>query len=333
MSTGRLLIYYQEKKSIISKIISILKLIVKRIFKRRFPNSKFISGVDRVFLNLLKSFDLLKVEYIVNPSFSKIKKNDKIIILGRGLNCLNGYNKENKIIAGIGLMSHPTQWLDLPAKYPIAKYLQHSDWCNEMYKNYYGDICSIWPSGIDTIFWKPEAKENRHYVDFLIYNKIHWNKEEIRKTLISPMISVLDGKKITYLEIQYNNYSQQEYLELLNNCSGMIFISEHESQGLAYQECMAVNVPIFAWENNKICDPDYLRLGEGKRKVTSVPYFDATCGMKFKDLKDFENSVDEFLNKSKKQFFQPRDYVLNNLSLEKSGELMLQIINEVYETN
>lgn len=330
---SRLLIYYQESGSREKKLINGLKKIVKRFVKNKFPDPKFVSGVDRVFLNLLKSFDLLNVSYSVNPPFSKIKKNDRIVILGRGENCLNGFKKNNKIIAGIGLMSHPTDWPDLPIKYPIAKYLQHSEWCNEMYRDYYGDICAVWPSGIDTEFWKPDDNVKTLKDKVLIYNKLRWNKEEMVTCLISPIVDILDKKNIPYVELEYNNYSQVQYFELLKSCLGMIFICEHESQGLAYQECMSMNVPVFAWDNDKICDPAYLRLGEGWRKVSSVPYFNETCGMKFKDCLEFELLIDDFLMRSKKLMFQPRDFILKNLSLEKSGERMLRIINEVYEKN
>ena len=40
----------------------------------------------------------------------------------------------------------------------------------------------------------------------------------------------------------------------------MIFLVEHETQGIAYQEAMACDVPILAWDQGNWLDPKRLEL-------------------------------------------------------------------------
>lgn len=44
------------------------------------------------------------------------------------------------------------------------------------------------------------------------------------------------------------NYTEREYRSLLGRNRGMIFLCEHESQRLAYQEYLSCSVPVLAWE-------------------------------------------------------------------------------------
>src|SRR5437763_14877911 len=87
-----------------------------------------VSGVDKVFVNLCKGLDCLGVRYETNIPFSKLQPNDRVGVLGRGRKCLDGYDKANPIVAGIGLMTHPSEWPTLCEEYPVAGYLQHSEW-------------------------------------------------------------------------------------------------------------------------------------------------------------------------------------------------------------
>ena len=51
--------------------------------------------------------------------------------------------------------------------------------------------------------------------------------------------------------------------------------------------------------------------------VTSVPYWDERCGLKFRDAKDFEARWSTFWEGVGAGRFNPRDYVLENLTLER----------------
>ena len=286
--------------------------------------------MERVFLNLCRSFDRLNIKYTVNKPFNQVKPAEPVVVLGTEKNALQGYHQPNPIIAGIGLMSHPNEWPNLFKDYPVAKYLQHSQWAKDIYAPYFGeDKVDIWPAGIDTDKWLPSPQKKT--VDILIYNKIRWNSGEISSTLKDPIIKVLDRAGLRHKEIVYGDYFEAEYRSPLQQSRAMLFLCEHESQGFACCEAMSMNIPILAWDQGFCLDPNQSAGSKNGIPATSVPFFDETCGITFKDLPDFEQKFNTFWNKVQSGHFAPRQYILQNLSLEKSGERMLEIIKSVYK--
>lgn len=207
-------------------------------------------GVDKVFVNLCRGLDKLSVPYEVNLPFRQLRDTDQVGILGLGRHALRGYDRPNPIVAGIGLMTHPSEWPTLFEEYPVVRYLQHSKWAANVYRSYFGDRCAIWPVGIDTEFWSPSGTQrNRH--DFLIYDKIRWNYDLISSELLTPIRLMLNERRLSYEELRYGFYSPETYKAALARCRAIIFLCEHESQGLAYQECLSSNVPILAWDQGQ----------------------------------------------------------------------------------
>lgn len=303
---------------------------IRQIIRRIVKGKPRPGGVEKVFINLCKGLDIIKQPYIVNLPFTLLKPDDRVAILGAGKHCLDGYVASNKIVAGIGLMTHPSEWPNLCTTYPVVKYLQHSEWANNVYKPYFGDKCAIWPVGIETDQWKPNENVIKKY-DVLVYNKIRWDKQKINYELREPILKTLYEKSLKYTELVYGNYSPDEFKNKLLQSKSVIFLVEHESQGIACGEMLSTNVPIFAWDNGYCLDPNRFSWGQNEIPATSVPYFDDRCGMKFKDLAEFEARFSEFYKKVEKNKFAPREYILENLSLEKSASQFMKIINETYE--
>lgn len=297
---------------------------------RTLIRGKKIGGIEKVFINLKKSFDLLNIPYLENLPFKYIQPQDRIIVLGKEKFTLEGYSKPNKIVAGIGLMTHPSEWPSLCNDYPVAKYLQHSEWTKNVYVSYYGEsICDLWPAGIETEKWKPNTDIKKD-IDFLIYNKISWDKENNHLTLRNPILRLLEEKGLSYKEIVYGSYNSQDYHQLLHRSKAMIFLSEHESQGFACNEALAMNVPVFAWDQGFCQDPNRFKWGQPEIKTSSVPFFDDKCGLVFKDFVEFNIKIDSFLEDLNENNYQPRAFILENLSLIQSGKRMLTILGEVY---
>lgn len=297
---------------------------------RHILRGKKTSGVEKVFTNLCKSFDEIGISYRKNSDFAKIKSTDQIIVFGIGKHALEGYKQPNRLIAGIALMNHPLEWPNITTEYPIAKYLQHSDWAKDIYTPYFGEkIADTWFSGIDTNLWKPLEKNKK--TEILIYNKIRWDSSFWDENLRHPILDFLIENTISFKEIVYGSYKESDYQALLGECKGMIFLCEHESQGFACCEAMASGVPILAWNQGYCLDPNFINWNDGKPlPATSIPFFDSRCGSSFIDFKDFEGKITKFLKGLNENTYNPREYILENLTLAKSGERMIEIINEVY---
>jgi len=296
--------------------------------KKLFKKNK-ISGIEKVLHNLRKGFDELNISYDINLPFERIKPAEPVVVLGLGRYALQGYAQPNPIIAGIGLMTHPSEWPDLCLEFPVVKYLQHSTWTKNIYMPYFGDKCDLWPSGIDTEKWAPVVGASKTF-DVLVYNKIMWDKQTGDQQLRLPILKKLQELGLSYHEITYGEYTEAEYLSLLNQSGAMIFLCEHESQGFACCEALSMDVPVFAWNPGFWLDPLRFEGNDPLIPATSIPFFDERCGNSFKNFEDFDNKIDKFLQKVNELRYSPREYVIENLTLKKSARRMLEIIKEVY---
>ena len=106
----------------------------------------------------------------------------------------------------------------------------------------------------------------------------------------------------------------------------MLFLCEHETQGLAYQEAMAAGVPVLAWDEGQLVDTKIIPFVSPELKVSSVPYFDERCGMTFK-IADFGSVYPAFWRNL--AAFRPRDYVMDQLSMEKAGLDYLSLYSSI----
>lgn len=301
---------------------------IRPIIRRIIRGKSLPGGVDKVFINLCLGLDKLGIQYEVNLPFNQLRQGDRIGVLGRGHHCLKGYNLDFPIVAGIGLMTHPSEWPSLCEDYPVVKYLQHSDWANEVYKPYFGDRCDIWPVGIDTDSWSCSS-HTENAVDFLIYDKVRWDYQQREADLLVPLRKQLNKLGLSFEELRYGKYKPEEYQEALNRCNAMIFLCEHESQGIAYQECLSTNTPILAWDQGFCLDPNRFAWSMPEIPATSVPFWDARCGIKFQNIQEFSTKLDEFLDRLHQQQFSPRNYILENLTLEQCAQRYSEILEAV----
>ena len=118
---------------------------VRPIVRRLLRGQPRPGGLDKVFINLRLGLDRLGLPYIVNLPFRQLHPTDRVAVLGCGRHCLDGYRQPNPIVAGIGLMTHPSEWPTLCTDYPVVRYLQHSAWCDAVYRPYFSEHCAIWP--------------------------------------------------------------------------------------------------------------------------------------------------------------------------------------------
>ena len=297
---------------------------VRPMVRRLIRGKTKIGGVGKVFVNLCLGLDRLGIAYKVNLPFANLRADDWVGVLGRGRYSLEGYDRPNSIVAGIGLMTHPSEWPTLCDEYSVVKYLQHSQWANEIYKPYFGDRCTIWPVGIDTHNWVPSTAEKD--IDILLYNKVMWDRTRNETLLLQPIRETLLRRKLKFIEVRYGNYREADYRELLARSKSMIFLCEHESQGLAYQECLASDVPVLAWDQGWWLDPNRFNWGTPNVPATSVPYFDSRCGERFEGVSDFEGKLDYFLARLERREFQPRAYIQENLTLEDCAKRFMEIV-------
>lgn len=285
-------------------------------------------GVAMVAINLMKGLDKLGIPFRLND-YRYIRQNPHEIacIIGKP-HLLFDKKWINPVIFGAGIYSHPIDSPDLLIKYPNIKcILVPGEWMRQMFEAYYGDKVLAWPTGIDTDEWKPTTDSKN--IDFLIYDKVRWEHDKYNNELISPIIKILNDKQLSYLYIKYGSYTPEELKDKVSKCKGVIFLCEHETQGLAYQQILATNTPVLAWDRGGYWqDPSYYPEKARYGPVSSVPYWDDRCGRKFTGINDFTQNLTSFLHDI--STFKPRNYILENLTLEKCAEGYLKIVESIY---
>jgi hypothetical protein len=122
----------------------------------------------------------------------------------------------------------------------------------------------------------------------------------------------------TFDIIEYGNYSEIDFISKVSKSKYVFMLDSCESQGIAIQEIMSMNVPMFVWDVEYWED----RGEEYKTKSSSIPYWDERCGAFETNKDNIENSFVYFLNKF--GFFNPRSYILENLTLENQVKQILK---------
>jgi len=304
----------------------------RKLIRRIYRGKSKPSGQLLVFRNLLKGLDSLNIPYRINNfKYAKRHPHELVCIIGRD-EVLFEHDWENPILFGAAFGINPLSHPNILQQYAIKKLLVPGPWVKELFASYGADNVEIWPVGIDTEEWKPTSPEKK--IDFLIYNKIRWHHDEMNTELIRPIKECLTANDFTFTEIKYGCYKPSDLKEKLSVCRYAIFLCEHETQGLAYQQILSSGLPILAWDRSGYWQdpawfPDKIKFAP----VSSVPYWDEICGTKFTSKNDFELNLAAFIHKSAADFFQPREYILKNLTLEKCAYRYLEIVASINGSN
>jgi glycosyltransferase involved in cell wall biosynthesis len=203
-------------------------------------------------------------------------------------------------------------------------YIMPSNWCVEFWRRYdlskNLNMVSI-PFGVDIEkFCEIKRVDERNTV-FIYYKSRHPQELQFIEKILHQI-------GIPYKIFSYRHrYSEQDYLEYLQNSKFGIWVDAHESQGFALEEALACNVPLFVW-NIKSMNQEF---GQSYDDVpaTTIPYWDSRCGEYFYDMNDFEEKFRLFLHNINNNTYEPREYVLENLSPEVCEKKLIELVMSI----
>lgn len=326
MTTRELKLFYEEPES--DRWLPYDRY-PRRFIRRLLRGEPQPGGQRRVFLNLCAGLDRIGVRYRVNDyKYARQNSQELACIVGKGI-VLQKVKWKNPILFGASIDWHPVDMPDLLTQFPIKKVLVPGVWVREMFRLYWGENVDVWPVGIDTDLWCPSSAGKKN-VDVLLYDKVLWEHDSYETSLIGPIRATLRKAGRSFREIRYGFYREMEFHAALRQCRSMIFLCEHESQGIAYQQALSCGVPIMAWDRGGPWkDPAYYPHKIVFEPVTSVPYWSDACGQRFRDASDFDDKWAEFWNAVTNDVLAPRDFILKNLTLEKCARDYLRIVREI----
>ena len=197
-----------------------------------------------------------------------------------------------------------------------------SNWVINIWKNF--PVCNnlkliALPFGVDTekfIDNKSITEKNK----VMLYFK-HRNPEELHF-----IENFLKCKNINYSVFSYDRrYDENEYISYLQNSKYCIWVDAHESQGFALQEALSCNVPLLVW--NIISMNQEYRSNYTNLPATTTSYWDNKCGELFYNINEFEVTYNKFIENINN--YKPREFILDNLSIEVCENKLINLINNM----
>ena len=261
-----------------------------------------MSGPKKVIENLLRSLNDVGVAYSENQ-----EKYENNLFLHWDPYQVNNYvtlrNKE-KLLVG------PQVWPFAPEFSQLTEYgkiITPSQWVANLYTKFFNVNGTLnWPVAI----YAPNI-DSDITTDCLIYYK---NRPVEH---LQTVLDFFEKRGITYTGLEYGNYTQEEFIESISSVKFCVIIDNTESQGIATQEMMAVNKPIFVWDQT-IWD----HMGsEYVLPATSVPYWSDECGIKITSADELEPAFAQFY--SNLSNYSPKDFIERELSPQKTVQILL----------
>jgi len=261
-----------------------------------------MSGPKKVIENLIRSLEDTNTPFALNQE--KYSNNIFLHWDSYHLEKYNTLRNKEKLLVG------PQVWPFDPNFQNLTEYgkiLTPSLWVENLYKKHFPDIRTlVWPVAI----YAPEINEDIKY-DCFIYFKSR------PRTNLTYMINLLRQCGLTYMMLEYGNYTQEDFKDALSSCKFCVIIDNTESQGIAIQEMMSVNKPLF------VCDKTvWDHMGEDYSvPASSIPYWSPECGEYVESCDDIIGKFDKFY--SNLDSYSPIDFIQKELSPQKTVQVLL----------
>lgn len=300
---------------------SLLRYLYLRFLSLFFIKHRYTGGHFAVLRSVLMGFKKNRTPFVFNPI--ALKSNYDIVWVPAGIDALNQAVKLKKqglikkILAGPNLMVWSSDYDGILANPMIDRVLLPSQWTVTAYIEDLPIIknkITVWYAGVDETYWQPDLGVKKDLI--LIYNK-SGDPETLR-----TVENLLRTNRHDYLIITYGQYNKKYYKHCLNRTLLIIFISSHESQGLALAEAWSMNVPTLCW------DPGSLEfLGRSYSEVSSCPYLSDQSGLRWKDVSQLPELLAGMIRDI--QDYSPRKWLLNNMTDQISARNLTSIIDKI----
>jgi hypothetical protein len=201
-------------------------------------------------------------------------------------------------------------------------YIQPSEWARDVWRN--NSLCNevrieSLSFGVDTDKFEEKYQIQERSKVFLYFKRRMPNE-------LNGLLQFLNYKNIEVKIFDYvSRYSEEEYLHYLQHSKFGIWLDAHESQGFALEEALSCNVPLLVWNIRTMkqefnSNYDYI-------PATTIPYWDERCGEYFYEIEELERTFELFM--SKLETYEPRKYVLENLSIHVCENKLTEIIKNI----
>lgn len=230
-------------------------------------------------------------------------------------------NNDKKFLFGPHFSVFPTnKLLSINNSNKNSLYIQPSDWVKELWINMNAD--KILPI---KSFAFPVDMEKFKPLD-TIREKVFIYFKRRQPAELKLITNLLEKKGIEYKIFDYvRRYTEEEYLQWLQQCKYGIILDAHESQGFAIEEALSCNVPLLVW-NTKYMSQE---VGGNYNDIpcTTIPYWDNRCGHYFYEGSELDKSFDMFIDNL--ESYNPREYIQENLSVDVCFKKLVELYENI----
>ena len=262
--------------------------------------------ITHVYDNSIDNIDLSKYDVVYSPSHP--------------IN-VNNY-PDTKFIFGPHFSVFPNQYQMQIIQGNNSIYIQPSEWAKNAWKIF--PICNenrieILPFGVDTIEFneiKPITERSQVFLYFKrrLPSELDFLYKFLTKNGYDPII-------FNYVK----TYNQTDYINSLHNAKFGVWLDAHESQGFALQEALACNVPLLVWNVTSMSQEAGSNFPHINAKTN--PYWDDRCGESFTNIEEISEKFNKLIQNINS--YKPREYILENLSIEKCSEKFINLVNNI----
>jgi hypothetical protein len=274
---------------------------------------------------LLQGFDKIGIHYSYNPwTFGEVA--DTVVVLSSikalaQVIQLKSEGRINKILAGPNLVEFPLDAGGL-LEHPLVDFcLTPSQWVNHVYEKEAPTLvgrCVAWPAGVDANYWSP-TMDVRLRDSIIVFDKTaHDQSSGQAKALARECIESIERCGLPFEHLAYGTFSRDSYQAALRKSRLLIGFSASESQGIAWAEAWACDVPTLILRND---ETTYRGRSMGS---SSAPYLGPETGAFFSDLDSMLRMADEQLDRDGLDY-APREWVLSHMTDEVSARHLLNI--------
>lgn len=262
-----------------------------------FERTGRVNGCQKVALNTIAGLDKLGIPYSEN----------RIETYNGALHMVHNVRQlpANTVI-GPESMVLPEEHLDMWRLY--QNWTTPCEWVTRSYRM---SPCAQnariteWPAGIDTERFT-DTDRNPEYDAVIFYKNV--TKQTPPEALESVKIE-LDARGLKYSVLQYGHYREDDLIAATKQARFAVWLVGTESQNIALLEVLACGVPVYVIDETTFKYSSFTMPG-----ATSAPYFDGRCGIKALGVDQLDRFIDTV------DAFQPREYVLDNFTLERCAQ-------------
>lgn len=289
-----------------------------RGLRRRQPYTGFYTA----FRNLRRALEEAGADVHVNDFAHARRKPGQPIGIAGHAGVYERVQLPNPAVFGPGWVPPPEDLETLAPNTNIQVFTQPSDWPCEILRPALGERVQPMFAPVSLADW-PDLTGAAKTHDVVIYDKIHWDRDEMVPRILHRLQRHLAARNLSHVVLRYGDHHLADYKAALTGGRALVFLSAHETQGLASQEAMASGLPVFAWDEGRLIAHEVKNVPVGL-DVSSVPYFDERCGMTFTEPQ-IEARFDRFWDALGS--YAPREFVTDTLSPARAAAIYLDLLD------